>query len=174
MPECGERFLCDEMLARLGRWLRAAGYDVVIANPGQDDRELLQQARDEQRRLITRDRKLLEHRGALAHVTLINSNRLPGQLEEFSQYFEIDWLCKPFSRCLECNDELVEAAEEVVERVPLEALRKDETVLYCKRCDKPYWYGSHVKRMRRKLEHFTEGVWDANIEDEQLFSRGEK
>jgi uncharacterized protein len=28
------RFLCDEMLRGLGRWLRAAGYDTVIADGG--------------------------------------------------------------------------------------------------------------------------------------------
>jgi hypothetical protein len=28
------RFLCDEMLHGLGRWLRAAGYDTVIAESG--------------------------------------------------------------------------------------------------------------------------------------------
>jgi hypothetical protein len=28
------RFLCDEMLRGLGRWLRAAGYDTVIAEVG--------------------------------------------------------------------------------------------------------------------------------------------
>ena len=34
------RLLCDEMLARLGRWLRAAGYDTEIATGGASDRAL--------------------------------------------------------------------------------------------------------------------------------------
>jgi hypothetical protein len=34
------RFLCDEMLVGLGRWLRIAGYDTVIAERGRNDREL--------------------------------------------------------------------------------------------------------------------------------------
>jgi uncharacterized protein with PIN domain len=34
------RFLCDEMLAGLGRWLRIAGYDAAIAGPGRRDRDL--------------------------------------------------------------------------------------------------------------------------------------
>ena len=32
------RFLCDEMLAGLGRWLRIAGYDTAIARRGRRDR----------------------------------------------------------------------------------------------------------------------------------------
>ena len=37
------RLLCDEMLRGLGRWLRAAGHDVVIAS-GEPDRALLDRA----------------------------------------------------------------------------------------------------------------------------------
>jgi hypothetical protein len=174
MAGCGARFLCDEMLARLGRWLRAAGYDVVIARPGEEDGQLLKIAREEGRRLITRDRKLLEYRDAAAHVTLLYANRLPDQLEEFSRHYNVDWLCNPFSRCLECNSELVVAGAVERARVPPAARREDETVLYCASCDKVYWYGSHVRRMHRKLEQFAVGVWDANVEEEFTFSNDGK
>ena len=43
------RFLCDEMLAGLGRWLRIAGYDTAIASGGRRDRDLVKQAHAEQR-----------------------------------------------------------------------------------------------------------------------------
>ena len=58
------RFLCDEMLAGLGRWLRIAGYDTAIADRGRRDRELVEQAHAEQRILLTRDRRLVEIRRA--------------------------------------------------------------------------------------------------------------
>ncbi|RFA27009.1 hypothetical protein CAI21_15770 [Alkalilimnicola ehrlichii] len=32
------RLLCDEMLLRLARWLRAAGYDTALAVSGMQDR----------------------------------------------------------------------------------------------------------------------------------------
>lgn len=168
MSGCRERFLCDEMLARLGRWLRAAGYDVVIAASGEEDRRLLQRARVEQRRFLTRDRKLLEYRDAAEIVTLIAANQLAGQFAELSSSFAIDWLCRPFSRCLECNSELVLAPAEAILRVPAEARREDEPLLYCPVCDQPYWHGSHVKRMRRKLEHLSLGEWDASVEHETI------
>lgn len=172
MSGCGERFVCDEMLARLGRWLRAAGYDVVIAAAGEEDRAILQRAMAEQRHLLTRDRKLLEYRGAASVVTLLRANQLPGQLEELSDRFAIDWLCQPFSRCLECNSLLVPASETIRSRVPREALQQDGRVLYCPSCDQPYWHGSHVKRMRLKLEHFSSGNWDVNVEEELATHRG--
>ena len=55
--------LCDRMLIRLGRWLRAAGYDTEIAADAIADRLLLDHAIREGRLLLTRDRKLAEHRG---------------------------------------------------------------------------------------------------------------
>ena len=52
------RFLCDEMLVRLARLLRAAGYDTYLAAGGEPDAELIKTARREGRILITRDKRL--------------------------------------------------------------------------------------------------------------------
>ena len=43
------KFLCDEMLKRLGQWLRVAGYDVLMLPDGTSDRELIQRAVEEHR-----------------------------------------------------------------------------------------------------------------------------
>jgi uncharacterized protein with PIN domain len=154
------------MLQRAGRWLRAAGYDVAIASPGQADRELLEQARREGRLLLTRDRGLMQYRDAAEYVMLLQANELPAVLAEISERLHIDWHRASFTRCLECNTPLVPAPEEVKGRVPPESLREDEILLYCPRCDKPYWNGSHVKRMRRHLERFSRGDWSVNGEEE--------
>lgn len=166
MSGCIERFLCDEMLVRLGRWLRAAGYDVAIAEAGEEDRVLLQRAREEGRLFVTRDSQLQELRDSAGVVVLLEENQLAGQLRELSRLCNIDWLCHPFSRCLECNSELVAAEDAVKGRVPPEALREEETLLYCPTCDKPYWNGSHVRRMRCKLEQLSAGIWDGVVDEE--------
>jgi len=166
MSGCIERFLCDEMLVRLGRWLRAAGYDVAIAEAGEEDRVLLQRAREEGRLFVTRDSQLRELRDSAGVVVLLEENQLAGQLRELSWLCNIDWLCHPFSRCLECNSELVAAEDTVKGRVPPEALREEETLLYCPTCDKPYWNGSHVRRMRCKLEQLSAGIWDGVVDEE--------
>ncbi len=153
------------MLQRAGRWLRAAGYDVVIAEPGQGDRELLELARKEGRLLLTRDRGLMEYRDAADYVLLLEANQLEAVLAELSSRLDIDWQRQPFSRCMECNTPLQSAPAEVIARVPPESLREEETLLYCPRCDKAYWQGSHVKRMRRHLERFSRGCWRLNDEE---------
>ena len=149
------KFLCDEMLKGLGRWLRAAGYDTVIADNGVADRELIKQARDEGRLLITRDRKLNEFRDAHKHVILLMSNHLQDCVRELNKIKDIDWSYRPFSRCLLCNYPLREADPGQYSQIPEEsrqiAEQKSERVYWCDHCNKPYWAGSHVRRMRKTL-----------------------
>ena len=75
------RFLCDEMLLRLGRWLRASGYYTVLAEAGQPDRALVEQACHEGRWLLTRDRKMAEHRRGEGWLVLpaAHGNHRPGE-----------------------------------------------------------------------------------------------
>jgi uncharacterized protein with PIN domain len=156
------------MLQRAGRWLRAAGYDVLIARPGQADRELIALACREQRYLLTRDQGLIEYRDADKCVVLLQANELRAILAEINERLGIDWLKQPFSRCLECNTPLQPAPPELRKTAPAESLRDDETLLCCPRCNKPYWSGSHVRRMRRLLECFSRGEWQCNIEKQGL------
>lgn len=148
------------MLQRVGRWLRAAGYDVVIADSGEADAVLMQQARYQERLLLTRDRGLAEYHDADDYVLLLQGNELHALLREITERLVIDWHYRPFTRCMECNTPLVPAPQAVRERVPPESLREGETLLYCPVCDKAYWEGSHVKRMRRQLDRFARGEWD--------------
>lgn len=148
------RFLCDEMLTGLGRWLRAAGHDTVIAPPGTADRVLLTQALEEDRLLITRDRKMMEMRHAAEVALLISANELEDCVAELTQALAIDWQLAPFSRCLLCNMRLEIADQSICSRVPKGVQAFNEQILYCPRCDKPYWQGSHTARMARKLAAF--------------------
>lgn len=148
------------MLQRAGRWLRAAGYDVAIAECGESDAQLLAQARREGRLLLTRDRELAQRCGAEHAVLLLRSNTLRGQLREITQRLAIDWFYRPFSRCMACNTPLRAAPPELVAQVPPAAIREGERLLCCPRCNKVYWEGSHVKRMRRQLERFSRGEWE--------------
>ncbi|MFW6323045.1 MAG: Mut7-C RNAse domain-containing protein [Guyparkeria sp.] len=154
------RFLCDEMLQRLGRWLRAAGFDTAIATSGSDDRALVEQARDECRWLITRDRHLARFRNGDGRVALLVANETTELAAELSARFAIDWLHRPFSRCLNCNTPLRPATPAQLECVPAEARAIENQGWYCPTCDKVLWRGSHVRRMRHTLENFARGTWE--------------
>ncbi len=149
------RFLCDAMFARLGRWLRAAGYDAAVAAGHEPDRALVLWARDEGRLLLTRDRRILDIRGAPATTLLLRHDRLDACVEELTRRLNLDWQHDPFSRCLVCNVRLEPADPELGdERLAEATLRGRREVNACPSCERLYWEGDHVRRMRARLERW--------------------
>lgn len=144
-------FLCDEMLQGLGRWLRAAGYDTAIERDGAPDRTLIQRSVREERLLITRDGKLLEHRNAARRVVLLRGNGLEDCARELTERLTLNWLYRPFSRCLLCNAVLSPAPPERWDEVPPLSRFAPSRPTQCPQCDRLYWEGGHVHRMRAHL-----------------------
>jgi uncharacterized protein with PIN domain len=142
------KLLCDEMLKGLARWLRTSGYDVAMEPDGQLDRHLVQRALAEGRLLLTRDRYLLRIRDAERVVVFIKGNGLESCAWEITRTLDIDWLLNPFSRCTLCNTPLI--AAECGTNVPRDVKR----AFLCPHCNKYYWQGGHVERMRCRLEHW--------------------
>lgn len=159
------KLFCDEMLIKLGRWLKMAGYDTFIARHGMSDRQNLQQARDENRCLITRDRKLMEFRNAAATVVLLESNSMDQCLEEVTRKIHINWLKRPFSRCLNCNTLLVAVNEEYCRQLPGSMKTTVSDINYCPVCKQLFWEGGHVRRMRHQLEYFNALFGEHTVED---------
>ncbi|MDX1624685.1 MAG: Mut7-C RNAse domain-containing protein, partial [Gemmatimonadota bacterium] len=62
-PGAEPRFLCDTMVGKLARWLRAIGVDAAFAGEAEDE-AVVRRALAEGRVVVTRDRRLpLEWRG---------------------------------------------------------------------------------------------------------------
>lgn len=145
------RFLCDQMLHGLGRWLRVAGYDTVIIEQSLPDKEVFRTAKEEGRLLVTRDR-YFQQMGDQS-VVYLRANTIEECVKEMTMRLNLDWNYRPFSRCLICNTLLVEpSSEKVLEQVPQDVQRRSEEYKFCPKCDKVYWWGSHTKRMLKKLE----------------------
>ena len=146
------RFLCDEMLGRLCRYLRAAGYDALFANGGRSDGELLRQCHEEGRYFLTQDQLVQEHNAAHGTALLLPQGDLDHLAAALGAHFKLDWLGNSFTRCLEDNTLLIAADATASARAPADALRSDEVLYHCPTCGRVYWRGSHYKRMRAKLE----------------------
>jgi uncharacterized protein len=144
------RFLCDEMLVRLARLLRAAGYDTALAAGGAADAALLRQARDEGRTVVTRDRTLA--RLAAPDSVLISTPGLDGEAEQLAAARPIDWTLAPFTRCVIDNSVLAEATADQIARMPTESQAMPGPFRACPSCGRLYWPGSHVRRMAARLE----------------------
>jgi uncharacterized protein with PIN domain len=69
------RFPCDEIPGGVGRWLRSAGYDRVIATGGLPDRGLARLCTEEHRLLLTKDRRLAAAVKGVAPVVLVAEGR---------------------------------------------------------------------------------------------------
>jgi len=143
----GPRFLCDEMLARLARYLRAAGYDTRLAGGGAPDAHWIALARAEGRILLTCDRRLMEHKAARGVALRLPQGRLEEQALHLSRHCGVDWLWRPFTRCLVDNREL-ESADASALRLSLLHARN---LRRCPSCGRVFWAGSHHRRMRERL-----------------------
>jgi uncharacterized protein with PIN domain len=145
------------MLAQLGHWLRAAGHDTLVATHRTTDPALVTRALADGRTLLTRDRLLLDIRGARRHAVLLRSQRLPALAAEATPLLGIDWLLAPFSRCLLCNVTLRPASPVARSRLPPAVLTSFAEINHCPQCDRLYWPGGHVRRMRERLERWQAG-----------------
>lgn len=129
------KFVADEMLGKLARWMRIFGHDVSEVS---GDDELLEVAK-RGRILLTRDRELYRRAvsmGIEAH--LLNTDGLEEQLFEVFHSFNLR--ADEPERCTVCNG--------LLEDVGGERWR-------CRECGKEYWIGSHwkgIEERRRRLE----------------------
>lgn len=148
------RFLCDRMLERLGRYLRAAGYDTAFAESGETDGMSIGRIEREDRILLTCDRELAKRANAHGTAILLPGNGLDAAAHALGKQLAIDWLSAPFSRCLVDNTRVVPAGPEDRARLPPSARRIGDNVMLCPECGRIYWPGSHVRRMEGRLRRW--------------------
>lgn len=143
------RFLCDEMLGRFARYLRAAGYDTTQAAGGAADGTLLAQARRERRRFVTCDSGIVQHRAAEGVAVVLPRGTLDELAHSLSAATAVDWLHRPFTRCLVDNSLLTTAAATDRASVPGDVAIDEARA--CPLCGRAYWAGSHHRRMLARL-----------------------
>jgi len=161
MPE-EPKFLADDMVGKLTRWLRIIGLDVASAGRV-DDNALVRKALEEGCVLLTRHARLLEvltdkdlkpRRGELKWIVL----KSPYYLDQIEQVLEESGLqineARFFTRCLVCNSPLEPAAkEEVAGEVPEFTYAVQDDYARCRTCNKVFWRGTHTERILAKLRH---------------------
>lgn len=154
------RFLCDVMLARFARYLRAAGYDVALAANTAADRDILCQAAEEGRWLLTVDRKIQEHKAAQGRLVVMPYGSLNAQAGELQKHFAMDWAKHAFSRCILDNASLEALKGTAVALVPEDARLSGEPLMRCPDCGRVYWRGSHYRRMMKQLQRWQNQDFD--------------
>jgi uncharacterized protein with PIN domain len=149
------RFIADGHLGTLARNLRLLGFDVAYDQQAQD-RQLLSVMEQEDRALLTRDRRLLMH-AIVRHGYCPRSQNTDDETIEVIRRFDLFDFIAPFTRCLRCNAPLQKVAKaDVVEK--LEPLTKIyyEQFRRCTGCGQVYWAGSHFSKLQHRLEKIRE------------------
>ncbi|HTP53783.1 MAG TPA: Mut7-C RNAse domain-containing protein [Thermoplasmata archaeon] len=149
------RWLADEMLGRLARYLRFVGADTLYLR-GLGDDDLLARAVAEDRVLLTRDRALA-HRAPRS--LWIDSSEVGAQWRAV----RAAWPELPdrvrFERCSLCNGSLAPyrlgTSPEREEGVPRDRAANGMALWSCTGCGHLYWEGSHTRRIQEQLERWT-------------------
>ena len=145
------KFIADGHLGKLVRDLRLLGVDVVYDRDA-DDPQLVAVARDQDRALLTRDRRLLMH-SAVRHGYYLRSQNPLEQTIEVLRRFDLAPVLTPFSRCLRCNALLEPAEKEKIisQLEPLTKIYYDQ-FRRCPGCGQVYWSGSHFDKLRKRIQ----------------------
>lgn len=140
------KFILDVHLGKLAKFLRLVGFDTIYKNQ-QDDKKIIQLAKQDKRIILTRDIGILKH-SEVTHGYYVRSDDPKKQLLEIIQRFDLKDAVKPFTRCLECNGILKQADKDKIKEQLDQSTEKYYNTFYiCKNCKKIYWKGSHYKDM---------------------------
>jgi len=145
-PIRNPRFVADVHLGALARYLRMLGFDTLYEESYRDAHIAAISAR-ERRMVLTRDRDLLMHK-VITHGRFVRALRPRDQLLEVVDAVDLTGSFSPFTRCMECNSELVRISKDHVQhRVPPDTLEAFTKFSQCSTCERVYWRGSHYRRM---------------------------
>jgi uncharacterized protein len=143
------RWLVDEMLGRLARYLRFMGYDTEYAH-GLADEEIARWAVEERRTLLTRDRALAARAPG---AVLVESPALDEQLRMVHRRFPAVRFEVAFTRCTLCNARLL--PEDPTAGRPSDPAGPHPAsapVFRCSACGHRYWEGTHTASVRHRIE----------------------
>jgi hypothetical protein len=141
------KFLCDQMLGTLARWLRFLGCDTGYPE-ALDDNDVKALAAKEGRTLLTRDKEL-SSRVPGAHF--VESDDPDEQLVQVARAFRLT-AEDALSRCSVCNDPIDPVPKEAAkEHVPQGVYDRQSEFWRCRQCGRFYWKGSHFEHVLAKV-----------------------
>ncbi|UCH51203.1 MAG: Mut7-C RNAse domain-containing protein [Chloroflexota bacterium] len=152
------KFIIDNNVGKLAKWLRIMGYDALLFTE-EDDGKMVKLALAQNRIILTKDTQIMRRRlvtsGRLKAI-LIEDDDSKAQLHQVVEDLDLDYQFRPFSVCLECNQNLVERdKEEVRDLVPPYVFETQSLYMECPSCHRIYWRGTHWQAMNQELARFT-------------------
>ncbi len=150
------RFVLDVHLRKLARRLRLMGFDVDY-HPDRDDDALADIADREGRILLSRDRQLMM-RKIVSRGLYVRNTDPELQIVEVLERLDLRRLCRPFTRCIECNG-LIGPVDPgpagVMDLIPPGVRTWCAEYYRCGGCGKIYWKGSHYEKLMKRVDQIS-------------------
>ena len=141
------RFVADQSLGKLVKWLRILGFDTCIRY---FDKSSMSPITDlEKGILLTRIRRMRNHSPSV----FIESNEPMTQLRQVIRATGITSAdIRLLSRCLRCNRTVAPIDKaSVFAKVPDYVWENHHAFHSCPECGRIYWLGSHARRSRARI-----------------------
>jgi len=139
------------MLGKLAKLLRMCGFDAEYYKAGLNP-ENIKNFKDAERTILTRNLKFQKYRGPVPIFFPDNDDPLI-QLKIVLTKFHLHDKIRFLSRCMECNEEIRPVEKEAVRgKVPFYVFDNHDTFFQCPKCERIYWEGTHVEKMKEKLQ----------------------
>jgi len=153
------KFLVDQPLGGLAKWLRFCGFDATLMRlaPGKPGSYPPPSPRTH---ILTR--QMAANRLKRPDLLVLAAPDPEGQLAEVMQRLRLSARhLKPLSRCSHCNDPLVSLSRDLVQgRVPEHVFLHHRRFYECPRCHRVYWPGSHIQGITGTLRDQLEQLGD--------------
>ncbi len=151
------KFIVDNNVGKLVKWLRIMGYDTLFFN-GSNDSNMVTTALAEERVILTRDTQIVKRRVVTSgqlKVILIQSDKPELQIRQVIDTLNLNCQFRRFAICLECNQPLLERSkQQVKDLVPPYVFQTQSQYMECPACHRIYWRGTHWRAMTKKLEQY--------------------
>ncbi len=158
------KFIADGDLKPLAKRIRMLGIDCGYKG-GTSIADMIQTALLEDRILITL--KAVPDTARLKVLTL-DSDDPEKQLRSVAEAFPFSDHSQPVSRRLVCNallEDLQPSGDDEEIDIPASVRQRGLPLFQCPQCRRPYWHGSHIKRMREMLERSDIGLGGTAVQD---------
>ena len=152
------KFIVDANVGKLTKWLRLLGHDTVFFD-GKKDAEMIAQALDEERTILTRDTHIMKwgivSKGRV-RALLVEADEPQLQVRQVVRELKLEMPDHAFTVCLECNERLKAVErEDIRRRVPPYVLVTQQDFLECPKCHRVYWKGTHWRAMVEKVRRLS-------------------
>jgi uncharacterized protein with PIN domain len=142
-------FAVDGMLGRLGKYLRALGFDTLYAPRLGEN--IFRKCEEEDRVLVTVRKNI--PRDFAGRLVLVGEGQVEDQLAKVFRKLGVKpGRARLLTICMDCNRPTEEVpVEEAADKVPPGVKEKFSSFRRCPSCGKVFWWGSHADRIVERL-----------------------